>query len=76
MVYLIRLKDTSTKAKTIINLLKSLEEDYDFIEIVSEKDNPPKSVLYKELEKAFHEVRLIKDGKIKAKSLTELLNEH
>jgi hypothetical protein len=36
MVYTIKIKDKSSKAKSIINLLKALQEDYDFIEISEE----------------------------------------
>jgi len=33
MTYTIKIKDNSPKAKSIINMLKALMEDYDFIEI-------------------------------------------
>jgi hypothetical protein len=37
MTYTIKISDKSKKAKSIINMLKSLREDYDFIEISEEK---------------------------------------
>lgn len=36
MEYLIKINDSSSKAKNIINLLKSLAEDYDFLEIIDD----------------------------------------
>jgi hypothetical protein len=33
MIYTIRIKDKTKKAKSIINMLKALKDDYDFIEI-------------------------------------------
>lgn len=38
MTYTIRINDNSAKAKSIINMLKSLKEDFNFIEIEKEKD--------------------------------------
>lgn len=38
LTYTIHIHDKGKKAKSIINMLKTLEEDYDFIEIV-EKSN-------------------------------------
>lgn len=45
----IKINNTSTKANSIINMLKNLAEDYDFIEIYDD-ESLPKSTL-KELEK-------------------------
>lgn len=39
MEYLVKITDSSAKAKNIINLLKSLAEDYDFLEIIDSTDN-------------------------------------
>jgi len=33
MIYTIQIKDNSKKAKSIINMLKALKDDYNFIEI-------------------------------------------
>ncbi|MEI7422668.1 MAG: hypothetical protein WCK18_11260 [Prolixibacteraceae bacterium] len=52
MTYIIKIQDKSSKAKSIINMLKALTEDYDFIEI--SKDNvKSKIILDKELEKRY-----------------------
>lgn len=50
MVYTIKIKDKSSKAKSIINMLKALQEDYDFIEISEEKENAVDNDIMKELE--------------------------
>ncbi len=39
MVYLIKISDNSLKAKNIINLLKSLAEDYDFLEFIDSTED-------------------------------------
>jgi putative addiction module component (TIGR02574 family) len=39
MEYIVKITDNSLKAKNIINLLKSLAEDYDFLEFLSSTDN-------------------------------------
>jgi len=39
MEYLVKIKDNSIQAKNIINLLKSLAEDYDFLEIINNEEN-------------------------------------
>jgi len=49
MIYTIQIKDNSKKAKSIINMLKALKDDYNFIEI-SENIN---SKLDAELEKRY-----------------------
>jgi hypothetical protein len=45
MFYTIKIKDKSSKAKSIINLLKALQEDYDFIEISEEKENQDDKIM-------------------------------
>ena len=50
MVYTIKIKDKSSKAKSIINMLKALQEDYDFIEISEEQENQDDDKILKELE--------------------------
>jgi hypothetical protein len=60
MTYIIKIQDKSSKAKSIINMLKALTEDYDFIEI--RKDNvKSKIILDKELEKRYKS--FLKDNK-------------
>ncbi len=39
MECLVKITDNSLKAKNIINLLKSLAEDYDFLEFIDNTDN-------------------------------------
>ena len=39
VTYTIHINDKSKKAKSIINMLKTLGEDYDFIDIVKESDD-------------------------------------
>lgn len=49
MVYTIKIKDKSAKARSIIDMLKALQEDYDFIEISEEEENLEDTIM-KELE--------------------------
>jgi len=41
MDFTIRIKDSGQKAQSIINLLKNLAEDYDFIEIYEDTEKLP-----------------------------------
>lgn len=38
MEYLVRIKDDTAQAQSIINLLKTLAKDYDFLEIVNKQE--------------------------------------
>jgi hypothetical protein len=38
MEYLVRIKDDTIQAQSIINLLKTLAKDYDFLEIVNKQE--------------------------------------
>ncbi len=63
MTYTIKIDDKSLKARSIINMLKALQEDYDFIEI--EKDHAIKSDLEidKELDKRYKAFQKNSEGK-------------
>jgi hypothetical protein len=38
MEYLVRIKDDTAQAQSIINLLKTLAKDYDFLQIINKQD--------------------------------------
>ena len=63
MTYTIKINDESLKAKSIINLLKALKEDYDFIEIKKESDKKSDFNLDKELDKRYKSFQKNKKGK-------------
>ncbi len=71
MVYTIRINDKSQKAKSIINMLKTLQEDYDFIQLVEANDEHEKWVV-KELESRIKLLKKSKSGKSWDKLLKEL----
>jgi hypothetical protein len=71
MVYTIKIKDKSDKAKSIINMLKALQEDYDFIEISVDNENQKEDDIMKELEMRYDSFLNNKNGK----KWTTLLNE-
>lgn len=71
MVYTIKIKDKSIKARSIINLLKALQEDYDFIEISEEKEIQEDDDIMKELEIRYNSFIKNKEGK----EWSALLNE-
>ena len=50
MIYTIRIKDKTKKARSIINLLKALRDDYDFIEISENSDSEIEKETNHELE--------------------------
>jgi hypothetical protein len=64
MTYTIRIQDKSKKAKSIINMLEALREDYDFIEIQNDINEVSDINLEKELDKrykAFQKNKNVKD---------------
>ncbi len=61
MTYIIKIQDKSLKAKSIINMLKALKEDYDFIEIKKDNTINPELTLDKELDKRYKS--FLKDNK-------------
>ena len=71
MVYTIKIRDKSSKARSIINMLKALQEDYDFIEITEEKEDQAEENILKELESRYNS--FLKDKK--GKEWNILLNE-
>lgn len=71
MIYTIRIRDKSKKAKSIINMLKALQSDFDFIEISEEYENQNDALLLKELESRYNTFRTDPNGK----EWTILLNE-
>jgi hypothetical protein len=73
MVYTIKIKDQSRKAKSIINMLKALQDDYDFIEIKEEQDEEVS--MMKELESRYDSFLKSQTGKewsVVMKDLQEL----
>jgi hypothetical protein len=63
MNYIIKIKDTSEKARSIINMLKALQEDYDFIEISEYLDSQHETMILKELEVRYKSFSKNKSGK-------------
>lgn len=63
MTYTIKIQDSSSKAKSIINMLKALKEDYDFIEIREENTKNSDIDLDKELNKRYKSFLKTKKGK-------------
>lgn len=63
MVYTIRIRDKSSKARSIINLLKALQEDYDFIEISEDDEDKAMIEIMKELESRYNSFLMDKNGK-------------
>ena len=63
VTYTIHIHDKGKKAKSIINMLKTLEEDYDFIEIIEESPelSPQTEVILKKRYSDFLENPIGKD---------------
>lgn len=53
MKYTIQINDNSKKAKSIINMLKALKEDYSFIEILENRNTDLEFKIENELEKRY-----------------------
>ena len=63
MVYTIKIQDKSRKAKSIINMLKALQNDYDFIEISEDYENQNDAEIMKELEFRYNSFLKDRNGK-------------
>lgn len=71
--YNIRINEKMSIGRSVLAFLQSIPQAVTF-EIPKKKEKP-KSQLYKDLDSAFAEVRLMLDGKKKEKTLDELINE-
>jgi hypothetical protein len=63
MIYTIKIKDKTKKARSIINMLKAFREDYDFIEIVENADGDIPEEQFRELEDRYESYQKNKAGK-------------
>jgi hypothetical protein len=63
MTYTIKIQDKSLKAKSIINMLKALKDDYDFIEIQEDSKKASTFDLDKELDKRYKSFQKNPKGK-------------
>jgi hypothetical protein len=73
MTYTITIQDKSTKAKSIINMLKALKDDYDFIEIKNNSKDKSDKDLEKELDKRYKAFQKNKNGKVWSDLKRELI---
>ncbi len=73
MTYTITIQDKSTKAKSIINMLKALKDDYDFIEIKNDNKDKSDKDLEKELDKRYKAFQKNKNGKVWSDLKRELI---
>jgi hypothetical protein len=58
----IRINDTGIKAKSIINLLRNLAEDYDFIEIYENTENLPELTINEYQKRYKYSLEHIEEG--------------
>lgn len=73
MTYTITIQDKSNKAKSIINMLKALKDDYDFIEIKNDNKDKSDKDLEKELDKRYKAFQKNKNGKVWSDLKRELI---
>ena len=71
--YQITVNEKAALGKSLVNLLKSVPQVVSFD--MPKKKEAKKSWLYYELEGAFNDVRLMREGKKRKKSLDELIEE-
>jgi len=71
--YQITVNEKAALGKSLVNLLKSVPQVVSFD--MPKKKEAKKSWLYYELESAFNDVRLMREGKKRKKSLDELIEE-
>jgi len=63
MVYTIKIRDKSRKAKSIINMLKAMKDDFEFMEIVESPDLEMNEEEKKELEFRYQRFLKNREGK-------------
>ena len=63
MTYTIKIQDKSLKAESIINMLKALKDDHDFIEILEDSNKVSDFNLDKELDKRYQSFQKKQKGK-------------
>lgn len=63
MIYTIKIQDKTKKAKSLINMLKALKEDYDFIEITEDFKTLKGKDLENELDRRFEVFSVNDEGK-------------
>jgi len=73
MTYIIKIQEKSTKAKSIINLLKALKDDCDFIEIREDISEKTGLNLNKELDLRYKSFQEDDNGKEWEKLKSELM---
>ena len=73
MVYTIKIDDKSRKARSIINMLKALQNDYDFIEISENQENHDDELIIKELESRYNSFLKDRNGKEWSVLMNELI---
>ena len=71
--YQIQINERMSLGKSIVAFLQSIPQIVTF-EMPTEK-SAPKSELYKSLDRAFRDVRLMMDGKKRKKTVEEFLDE-
>jgi hypothetical protein len=72
MIYTFRIHNKSKKAESIINMLKELQIDYDFIEFSEEYDTQNDTEILKELESRYASFTDNQNGKDWNELLSEL----
>jgi len=73
MVYTIKIDNKSRKARSIINMLKALQNDYDFIEISENQENHDDELIIKELESRYNSFLKDRNGKEWSVLMNELI---
>jgi len=71
--YQVTINERMSLGKSLVALLQSVPQAVTFE--MPPKKQPKKSWLYHELEEAFNDVRLMREGKKKEKSLDEFIGE-
>jgi hypothetical protein len=71
--YQIKINEKEALGKSLVALLQSVPNVVSFE--IPKKKEAKKSWLYYELEEAFNDVRLMREGKKREKSLAELIDE-
>jgi len=73
--YQININERTSAGKSILAMLSAIPETVSFTKVKHEVKEEKHSPLYYQLQSAFHDVKLMVDGKMQEKTLDEFLAE-
>jgi hypothetical protein len=74
-IYQVEINERMQLGKSLVTYLQSIPQIVTFQKTVSKEETISSEELYERLDRAFHDVKLMVDGKKRKKTLAELIDE-